>query len=156
MGSSQSVPPPPSLPVPAGKVRICVAGYKVSTHTGRARKIATHLAKQHPDKFETWFYFASGSDYEAFLKRKFDAVPFPPHLKGHASSPFVWLETGADNQITPIGGRSHFCEWIQKEQKAVFDAESKEFKEMVTTGPSLFGDAFHNGDEKLKMTAATA
>jgi hypothetical protein len=155
MGCGASVPPPPSLPVPAGKIRICVTGYTISHHTGRTRKIATHLAREHPDKFETWFYFA-GSEYHEFTKQKFEQVPFPEHLKGHGSSPFVWLETGAGNQITPIGGRSHFCEWIQKEQKAVFDAESKEFKEMVTTGPSLLGDAFHNGDEKLKMTAATS
>ena len=70
-------------------------------HTGRARNLAALIAATHPDKYETWFYFAGSDDFYGFLKITFDSVPFPEHLKGHSSSPFVWLETGP-NTIEPL------------------------------------------------------
>jgi hypothetical protein len=155
MGSSSSAPkPPPSLPVPQNKTRICIAGVTVSHHTGRARKIATYLAKTYPDKFETWFYFDGSDQYYAFLANKFESVPFPDHLKGHVGSPFVWLES-SPNDVTPIGGRDHFCEYLQKNYASLVDSGTNEFKGWVTTGPSLLGDAFHNGKPELAMTAQT-
>ena len=43
--------------------------------------------------------------YFEFVQKKFANVEFPKHLKGHATHPFVWLETGAEQKIVPIGGR---------------------------------------------------
>lgn len=105
---------PPRNPVPEGKTRICVAGYKISPYTGRSRTLAASIAEQHPGKYESWFYFDEANAYFAFLKELFDPVPFPPHLKGHASSPFVWLEHGETNEITPIGGNDYFSKWISE------------------------------------------
>jgi len=106
---------PPSNPVPQNKLRICVAGYKISTHTGRARRLAALIASKYPDSYETWFYFDGSDYYYNFLKEKFDPIPFPEHLKGHSSSPFVWFERGSKCGIEPIGGRSHFAEWVMKQ-----------------------------------------
>ena len=152
MGASESKPPA-SLPVPVGKVRICMAGLKLSHHTGRAREIAVRLAALRPDLFETWFYYDSSSNFYSFLGAKFETVPFPPHLKGHDSSPFVWLET-APNVVEPIGGRSHFCEWLLKNHSGIVEAAGGDFSRLVSTGPSLT-EAFHNKDE-WRMTAAVA
>jgi uncharacterized membrane protein YebE (DUF533 family) len=45
-------------PVPAGKLRICIAGTMVGgPHDARAHKIAAAIASAHPDKYETWFYW---------------------------------------------------------------------------------------------------
>lgn len=150
MGSSGSVPVPPRKPVPAGKTRICIAGFTLSTHTGRARRIIGIIAKKYPDKFESWMYFASGKEYYAFLKQTFDDIPFPPHLKGHDSSPFVWLEHPSEsgNRIEPIGGRSHLCEWVGK----TFP-EDKELKALLPNDASVLLEAFHNGSGAPQSTA---
>ena len=146
MGGTQSAPViPPRRPVPAGKTRICIAGYTMSHHTGRARTIAALIASTHPAEYETWFYFDSHRNFESFLKITFDPVPFPPHLKGHGSSPFVWLETG-DNVITPIGGRGHFCDWVRSK----FPSEQAILRE--ARDPSLL-EAFHNGKGAPQSTA---
>ena len=109
MGSKAPVKanPPPRNPVPENKLRICVAGFTASPHTGRARKIAGLIAKKNPNKYETWFYFDGSDQFYDFLKL-FDDVPFPPEIKGHSSSPFVWFET-SPNIIKPIGGRDKFA-----------------------------------------------
>lgn len=137
---------PPCNPVPAGKTRVCVAGYKVSHHTGRARKLAHLIAKNFPDQFETYFYFDSGNCYHNFLMEKFDNVSFPDHLKGHDSSPFVWLEA-PDGTITPIGGRQAFQEWIALQSTPVKLMECKEIEECTKnpkSAPSVT-EAFHGG-----------
>jgi hypothetical protein len=41
-----------------GKTRICVAGFTLSHHTGRARDLADEIVKAFPERFESWFYFA--------------------------------------------------------------------------------------------------
>lgn len=147
MGSSASSHnAPPRKPVPAGKTRICVAGFKVSPHTGRARWLAYEIARQHPDLYETWFYFDSSAEFYYFLKETFDPVPFPQHLKGHSSSPFVWIEQGLACDITPIGGREHFAKWAAEkfpEEKEILDI-AKNWK---------FSDSFHNGDKAYPCTA---
>lgn len=155
MGSNGSKPtPPPTLPIASGKVRICIAGFKLSTHTGRARHIAVRLANMRPDLFETWFYFDSSDNYYAFLADKFANVTFPDHLKGHDSSPFVWVERGEQRDITPIGGRTEFCGWLTSEYADVVEAGGDEFKKLVTSGPDLL-DAFHCKEE-WQMTAPVA
>ena len=145
MGASTSIPVPKRNPVPAGKTRICIAGYKISHHTGRARNLAALIAATHPDKYETWFYFAGSDDFYGFLKITFDSVPFPEHLKGHSSSPFVWLETGP-NTIEPLGGREGFASWATKACAA-----DTAIVQMAST-VSVF-DAFHNGSGAPQSTA---
>lgn len=145
-GSSASIPPA-QRPVPAGKTRICIAGYKISHHTGRARKIVGLIAAKYPDTYESWMYFDGSSAFYAFLKEKFDPVPFPPHLKGHASSPFIWFETGATNVIEPVGGRSHLAEWVLK----TFPGDAELIK-LASSGPGLT-EGFHNGADAPQSTA---
>ncbi len=159
MGSDNSTPagPPPSLPVPVGKIRICMAGLKVSHHAGRAREIAVRLASMRPDLFETWFYYDSDTHFYAFLSQRFANVEFPQHLKGHDTSPFCWIETrksaeSASNDVLPLGGRDRFCEWLLAMYPEVVEAGGKKLKKRVTTGPSLT-EAFHNNDD-WGMTAA--
>jgi hypothetical protein len=89
---------------------------------------------------ETWFYFDGISAFNDFLIKKFDSVPFPEELKGHSSSPFVWLERGADAEVTPLGGRDRFVDW-STQTFANDDAILAE-----CTGPSL-SDVGHNGCE---------
>ncbi len=100
---------PPSTPVPEGKIRICVAGGTHSAPTAKAHELAALIAKRYPTRFETWFYFDQYA-YWLFI-RKFDTVPFPPHLKGHSTTPFVWFERGATNVIEPIGGSTDLSKW---------------------------------------------
>ena len=141
MGCGQSAETHPvRTPVPEGVTRICIAGYRVSHHTGRARKIAALVAKKYGDKYETWFYWNSGGKFYQFTGEVFSAVTFPDHLKGHDSSPFVWFETsaaGATNKIEPIGGRIELAAWALK----TFP-DDKELPELCSAGgPPLFCDA---------------
>jgi hypothetical protein len=105
--------PPKSSPVPAGKIRLCVAGMTHSAPTAKAHIMADMLAQAFPEKYETWYYWDAYTFYQ-FTKWKFDPVPFPPHLKGHATTPFCWIEEGPTNKITPIGGCDYFEKWIQE------------------------------------------
>jgi hypothetical protein len=142
MGCNQGIPhhnAPPRTPVPNNKTRICVSGFKVSHHTGRARKIAALIASKYPDKYETWFYFDSSDCWRFFLKETFDTITFPEHLKGHSTSPFVWFEREND-VIEPIGGRSNLAEWALKQFQ-----EDKEIIECASVDWS-FGDLFHNSN----------
>jgi len=142
---------PQRFEVPEKKTRICVAGYKMSNHTGRARRIAALIARKYPNDYETWFYFDGASCYYHFLQVTFDPVPFPDHLKGHASSPFVWLETG-NLDIKPIGGRSHLAEWAIKtfsNDEEIVACASKTWS---------FGDIFHNccgAEEQTALVSIT-
>jgi hypothetical protein len=150
MGSGPSMSRPPRHPVPEGKTRICVAGYKISPFTGRSRTLAGDIAKLHPDQYESWFYFDAADAFYAFLKETFDPVPFPPHLKGHASSPFVWLEKGASNAITPIGGNDYFVKWILANPDF---AKSTTITDLAKSwvGP---GDMFHNSRQDAPQATA--
>eukprot|EP00759_Apiculatamorpha_spiralis_P035030 PhF_6_TR36049/c0_g1_i2/m.52297 len=136
---------PPRTPVPPGKTRICIAGYKVSTHTGRARSIASLIAQRYPGEYETWFYFTWPSKFHAFTQTEFANVTFPPHLKGHGTAPFVWLEkSGSGEGILPLGGREHFIQWVVNTfpNDAVIKAEC--------TTPSML-DAFRVGSSTKQM-----
>jgi hypothetical protein len=49
MGGGNSKPnPPASRPVPPGKIRICVVGYKISHNTGKAHELAGMIARKMP------------------------------------------------------------------------------------------------------------
>lgn len=55
--TSRAKPVPERPPVPAGKVRVCVAGFAVSHNVGRAASVARAIVANSPDQFESWFYF---------------------------------------------------------------------------------------------------
>jgi len=146
MGAGEAKAVPPRKPVPAGKIRICEAGYNASPHTGRARQIIGYIAAKYPNEYESWFYFDAGDKYFKFLHDMFDNVTFPAHLKGHATSPFVWLETGANEINTLIGGRADLAAWV----KTKFPND-KELLELA--GKWTFGDTFHDKPTSAQSTA---
>jgi hypothetical protein len=144
MGASGSAPIRSA--VPEGKIRLCVAGFKISHHTGRAQKLAVEIQRSFPDQYETWFYFSWPSAYRAYLtglltnefKPAFEANPDSP-LKGHMTSPICWLEeknAGGETVITPLGGRDRFCEWALSKHN-----DSPTIHELATTDPGV-GDAW--------------
>jgi hypothetical protein len=119
-------------PVPTGKTRICVASFPYAWH---GIFVADAIAKHFPQEFETWYYVSPKDEFYAFLKvavclvskislcapqpflfvlctqLKFDSVPFPAHLKGHDTSPIIWLEvvstdTPSQNEIKALLGPS--------------------------------------------------
>jgi hypothetical protein len=81
---------------------------------GRARRIASAIAAQYPQQYETWFKIGGDVDFHDFTRQIFDSVPFPAHLRGHDTSPFCWLERGENAVIEPIGGCDHLCEWAKR------------------------------------------
>ena len=110
-------PMPPRTPVPANKIRICVAAFQFSHRAGRAHYLASEVAALHGDQYETWFYFNTPTNYYKFLQEFFDPIPFPDRLKGHDTSPFVWLETGNDNKMELLGGLDDFQKYCSERFK---------------------------------------
>lgn len=94
------------------------------------------------------------SQFYEYVIAKFETIPFPAHLKGHCTHPFVWIETGADQKIEPIGGRDFFCEWTLKNFPAA-DAPNATIVELASTKPS-FGDAFSHVKAMAGSTAECA
>lgn len=119
------VPVPQRPAVPGGKTRICVSGFGISHNVSQAQKLAAEIAKEYPDKYETWFYFST-FDFKDFLVSIKKEFPEDQQSKRstldskettiatHRSAPFVWFETG-DKSLEAIGGRDMFCEWAGKE-----------------------------------------
>ena len=136
--------PPPSSPVPKGKVRICVAGFEIASPTAKSHYLADMVARKYPDLFETWYYFDSYAFF-AFTREKFESVSFPAHLKGHATSPFVWLETGASNVIEPLGGSDHFSAWVLANNKITDPAIRAYAEAPWKVSAYLTGTANHAG-----------
>mmetsp|Transcript_3110 Transcript_3110/g.4205 ORF Transcript_3110/g.4205 Transcript_3110/m.4205 type:complete len:165 (+) Transcript_3110:126-620(+) len=118
-------PVPKRPPVPDGKTRIGVSGFGISHNTGHAQKLAAEIAKTHPDKFETWFYFST-FQFKDFLKNILQEIPEdqksklstldtnPRTMENHKSSPFVWLDK-EQASMQALGGRDKFCEWAKVE-----------------------------------------
>jgi len=146
MGGGESRSVPPRKPVPAGKTRICEAGYTASPHTGRARQIIGYICSKYASEYESWFYFDSGDKYYGFLKETFDKVPFPDNLKGHATSPFVWCESGQNEISQLIGGRADLCVWA----KTKFP-QDKELMELCAHWH--LSDTFHDKPTSAQSTA---
>jgi hypothetical protein len=150
MGSGPSMEQAPRNSVPEGKIRICVAGDNICPYAGRSRDIAALIAQLHPVQYETWLYFGETKEFNAFTKVTFDSVPFPPHLKGHASSPFVWLERGSEKVITPIGGNDHFSKWVLEQPELASNAR---IIKLVNSWFG-FGDIFHNSRSDAPQSTA--
>ena len=132
---------PNALPrpqVPKGKTRICVAGFSMSHHTGRARAIAAGIAKAYPDKYETWFYFHTKGFKTQFLdsikaeiKQSGGSLP-----EDHNTSPFVWLErqTASKKEMTGLGGRDKLCDWA-KDNFDASDSNNVKFLSLCDEAP---------------------
>lgn len=60
-----------------------------SPHRQIAHYIAHSVAKAYPEKYETWYYFASSTDFHAFTAKKFEPVPFPGTVQDSDFSTFV-------------------------------------------------------------------
>ena len=133
------------LPLTENKTRICISGTNFCSHAGRARRLAHLITLKYFNQYESWFYFDSADEWYLFLKETFDSVPFPEHLKGHDTSPFIWFETG-NVEIKPIGGRSHFAEWALNEFP-----HDQDIYEIASVNWTC-GDIFHNVNG-LKSTA---
>ena len=112
--SAPALPIPDSPPIPANKTRICIAAVPVSPYSGRAHNLVAKIAELYPNEYETWYHFDAFPHFSDFIVKKFEPVPFPEHLKGHGSSPFVWLENGEDKVITPIGGCNELQIWSKE------------------------------------------
>jgi hypothetical protein len=138
MGNSQVVPAtqlvyPPATP---GKQRVCVSGFTLSTHAGRAQQVAALIAATYADSFESWFRFSSNDEFRGpngLLTLMKAQMPEGHPLKAHTTSPFVWIESteqvegsykpeGRDVFILPLGGRDRFVEWVHKQPVFASDA----------------------------------
>eukprot|EP00039_Didymoeca_costata_P026536 m.16111 g.16111 ORF g.16111 m.16111 type:complete len:151 (+) comp5585_c0_seq1:418-870(+) len=121
-------------PVPAGKIRVCVAGFGVSHHTNRAGKIARAIAEAHPNKYETWFYFDSKGYRPDFLKQIKSELSQDQQQKfaAHKSSPFCWLEM-PDGTRDAKGGRDFLSEWAME-----MFPNDESITKLAGTGPSVF------------------
>eukprot|EP00536_Pseudo-nitzschia_multiseries_P008499 jgi/Psemu1/305749/fgenesh1_kg.216_\ len=109
--------PLPRLAVPEGVTRICVSGFGISHHTGRARAIATAIAEAYPDKYETWYYFDSLGFRPDFLESiQAEIKDSGAEAPEHKTSPFCWLEesSGSTKTYTAVGGRDRLAEWAMK------------------------------------------
>ncbi len=148
-GSNSKANVPPINPVAAGKTRICIAGFTASSYTGLAHRLSGLIGALYSENYETWYYWDSQERYYIFLKDKFDPVPFPPHLKGHSSSPFVWLEHGETNSIELIGGATAFQAWVLQQPDLALNNHIKS----VASGKWKFSDIFHTGNTWAKSTA---
>jgi len=129
-----------------------MAGFAISSYTGQGRELAAKIAAKFPGEYETWFYFASQKQYYDFLKVKFDPVPFPPHLKGHSSSPFIWIERGNSFDIELIGGTTNLQKWVLANPTLSADPELK----TLATQSWKMGHIFHNGKGALPPTVNAA
>jgi hypothetical protein len=134
MGNSAPKAVPRCAPVTSSKTRICVIGFSLSHHTGRAATLARLIVSKYPSDYESWFYFDSkgyrGADgLLPQIKRKLTTEQ-QSTFQSHNTSPFVWLETAPDT-LTALGGRDRFCDWAVK----TFPSDD-EIKNLATTEPS--------------------
>ena len=156
MGNAQAAVPaseivfPPAVP---GKQRICVSGFTLSTHAGRARQVADLIAATYPAAFDTWYRFSSSDEFrgpQGLLTRLQAQMPEGHPLRTHRTSPFVWIESpeqiegsykpeGRDVFVLPLGGRDRFVEWVHKQEAF----KTNEALLALATTPSLL-DAWVN------------
>ena len=142
MGLFGSKPVPVRGQVPAGRVRLGVAGFGLSHHTQRARSIAEEIVKAHPDQFESWFYFDSAGyrGEGGFLPQLKSELSQDQQEKFAAknSSPFCWLEY-PDGKKEALGGRDDFCDWVNNPDNEFSNkfAANSTLKELAITMPRI-------------------
>ncbi len=139
-------------------------GTTVSLHAGRAHAIADAIVASDPSKYETWYYWTGYAEYGRFILERFANVPFPAHLKGHSTSPFVWIEQGppadksaaaaaATSVLTPIGGRDRFAEWAVARFATVQGPKAAAVMKLAGEEPGL---PFQHPDEAFRHTTVFA
>eukprot|EP00756_Hemistasia_phaeocysticola_P049250 Hpha_TRINITY_DN2369_c0_g1::TRINITY_DN2369_c0_g1_i1::g.350::m.350 len=109
------VQPRPAVPV--GKVRMCIAGFPLSHNVGLTREVADEIARSHPDKYSTWFYFGGGEAFRGFINDTVKPQLNPEQqerFRAHKSAPFCWLEM-PDGTLDAKGGGDRFREWAAEE-----------------------------------------
>ena len=141
-GSVTKIPPRPA--VRPGRTRVCLAGFSISHHTGRATNIVRAIVAAHPAEYESWFYHdknfrivqPDGSCLLEEVKAELTEAD-RARLKDHRSSPFCWLETPGGGR-KGLGGRDNLSEWaLATFTDAVADAEIIELASTVPVwGPS--------------------
>lgn len=173
MGVAASHNCPPQSEVPRGKIRICVAGTTYSPYVGRAHKLAHHLATTYPDKFESWYYWDSKGAYFRFIIDTFDKVPFPAAVKGHSTTPLIWLEVNKADATGPsalpaneldgnailevVGGNDKFQVWT-KQHTAKADGTPLLANPNPTAEPNVAkapATLYFKETEELKTLAST-
>eukprot|EP01113_Clastostelium_recurvatum_P003914 TRINITY_DN1172_c0_g1_i1.p1 TRINITY_DN1172_c0_g1~~TRINITY_DN1172_c0_g1_i1.p1 ORF type:complete len:178 (+),score=29.86 TRINITY_DN1172_c0_g1_i1:35-535(+) len=150
--SASQVVFPPAVP---GKSRLCVSGFSLSTHAGRAQQIASLIARTYPNAWDSWFFFSSSAQFrgpeQGLLPRIQAAMPADHPLRAHRTSPFCWVEltepaegtyqmpARPDCHILPLGGRDRLCEYVLRTFPAD-DARNAPIRE-AARNPTL-GDAW--------------
>ncbi len=78
----------------------------------------------------TLFFYVFISNLN-LLQMKWDSVPFPPYLKGHQTSPFIWIEraNASDPSLVDVaqllGPSEKLAEWALEQPKLAANAEIK-------------------------------
>jgi hypothetical protein len=151
MGCAASTPLSRSK-VPEGKTRLCVSGFGLSHHTGKARQIVDTIVREYPEEYESYFYF----DTKGFRPDFIDAIKSElseeqqNEFKDHNTSPFCWLETADGEKPYALGGRDNLCEWVVKNLSET--EKSKKILKLCGEEPSKLKDALVS---KAPGTAST-
>lgn len=150
MGSFASTPLPRAA-VAGDKTRICISGFAISHHTGRAAKIARTIQSSHPSDYETWFYFDTFGFRPKFLNSiKAELSPEQQkEFESHNTSPFCWLEK-PDGSRFAIGGRDKLCDWVEKNFQAGEDDSILDLCKGEPTKKEIFFDNSSNGSVQKK------
>ena len=95
-----------------GQTRLCVAGFGISHHTGRARRIVDSIVSIYPETYESWYFFNTFGyrDYLSELKTELSEEQ-QKQFATHKSSPFCWIEKENEKPFA-IGGRDKLCDWV--------------------------------------------
>jgi len=102
----------PRGPVPAGTLRICVAGYSASPNYTRARNCGILLCEEFPDKYVFWTFAPSRDEFFEYLNLTWKAtVDSDGSWAKHKTAPICWFESD-DGSVKIIGGRDRLVEWI--------------------------------------------
>ena len=144
--ASRAKPVPERSHVPAGKVRVCVAGFATSHNVGRAASVARAVVTNSPDRFESWFYF-DDQGFRAERSRFFGprgTGGFLAQIKGeleprctdHVTAPFCWLERPG-GVLEALGGRDELCAWALAEFPGVSEISA------LASGKPTGSEAFY-------------
>ncbi len=110
--TKRCLPPRGVFLKPGPATRLCVAGFGISHHTGRARKIVDTIVSIYPETYESWYYFDTFQYRSAFLPKLKAELSEEQQEKfaSHKSSPFCWIERENEKPFA-LGGRDRLCDW---------------------------------------------
>jgi len=133
--------------VPTGMIRLCVSGFGISHHTGRAKEIVDTIVQTYPDEYESWYYFDTFGFRPQFLTSIKSELTLEQQneFKDHNTSPFCWVETPNSRQPFAIGGRDKLCEWVFKH--FADNEQNAKILKLCREMPSRRKDAFFNSNQ---------